>query len=308
MSSKSLNCSTVGCILLLFACATAPRVQPRTRAQASPPPGASQGRPITTTDTTGMAAESQARPNLAVVVKDIPEEGVGALDDRVLETEPAEVLIADAFRSRGFPIVDPARVRQNLDIDRLRQILEGDDQTAVTVGLAAEADMVVAGTVQKPREGQEAAGVRLAVRAVNAATGAVLGSTSLDLTGPEGDVALLDQATDSAVAELSSVLLGAWRVRTSVTDVYAENADYQRVQLFRSAILEEARGVDSVKTLSLTGRSAVMEIFSRLPSDELVVQIDRCNTAVPFAVKALSGNRLDIRFLDAPEQCQPDLK
>ena len=43
-------------------------------------------------------------------------------------------------------------------------------------------------------------------------------------------------------------------------------------------------------------------------SQEVLAQIHRCTTAVPFAVKNVSGNRIDIRFLDAPEKCEPELK
>jgi hypothetical protein len=252
------------------------------------------------------------RPSIAIVVKEIPEESMVALGNRMLETDPMEVLIAEALNSRGFPVVDPARTRQYLDPDRLRQILEGDNRTAVALGLATDADVVVTGTVQRSHENREAAGVnavraRLAVRAVSAATGAALGSTLLDLTGPDDD-AIMERTADSAVAELSALLLGAWRNRTSITEIHAENADYQRVQLLKSAILNEVRGADSVKTLSLAARLAVIEVFSQVPSDELVVQLDRCNTAIPFVVKAFSDNRLDIRFVDSPEQCEPDLR
>jgi hypothetical protein len=304
----------LGCMLLLFACAAAPR-QPPAQTRPSPPPDAGQGGTVAGNDTTGPAAGDQVRPKVAIVVKEMPEDDIAAVDDRMLETEPTEVLIADAFQSRGFPVAEAAKVRQNLDRDRLRQILEGDDQTAAAVGLATEADVMVAGTVQEPRENQAAADetsgvvrVRLAARAVNTATGTVLGSTLLELTGQGNEDAVRQRAADSAVAELSARLLEAWKGRTNITEIYADNADYQRVQFLESAITNEASGVDSVTTLSLSERSAVIEVFSRLSPDQLIVQIDRCNTAIPFVVKAFSGNRIDIRFLDAPQQCEPDLK
>jgi len=64
--------------------------------------------------------------------------------------------------------------------------------------------------------------------------------------------------------------------------------------------------MDSVVTRSLEGRSAVVEVFSDISTDELLAQINHCITAIPFVVTGFSGNRIDLRFGDEPGQCPPD--
>jgi hypothetical protein len=306
----------VCCILLLFACAARPGYQQPARTQAAPPL-IGQGETLAGSGETGVTTKEQARPRVMVVVKEIPKDDILAVDDRMLETQPTEAMVTNAFQFRGFPVVDAATVRRNLKRDQLRRILEGDNQAAVEVGLGAEADVVVAGTVQESRERRASTNaaettdfvkVRLEARAINTATGEVLGSTLRELEGPFSEDVARQRAADSAGAELSARMLDTWKGRTNITEIYADNADYQRVQLFKSTIMNEVRGMDSVVTRALEGRSAVVEVFSEASSAELLAQINRCTTGVPLLVKGISGNRIDIRFLDAPENCKPELK
>jgi uncharacterized lipoprotein YajG len=305
------------CCILFLACAAPPGTQHPIRTQAAPPPAISQEETLASNEGTRAVTAEQGRPRVMVVVKRIPKDDIIAVTDRMLEPETLESLIADAFQSRGFPVVNAAAARENLKKDQLRRILEGDDRAAVEVGLGAEADVVVGGTVQESSERRAATNaaettdivkVRLAARAVNTATGVVLGSTLVELEGPLREDIARQLAADSAGSELAARILAAWKGRTTITEIYAENADYQRVQLLKSTIIQETRGVDSVVTTSLVGRSAVVEVFSELPSDELLAQINRCTTAIPFSIKTFSGNRIDIRFLDAPQKCEPELK
>ena len=305
------------CCILFLACATPPGIQQPVRTQTAPPPATNQGETLASSEGTGAATAGQDQPRVMVVVKQIPKEDIIAVTDRMLEPETLETLMADAFRSRGFTVVNPATVREHLKKDQLRRILEGDDRAAVEVGLDAEADVVVAGTVQESSERRAATNaaettdivrVRLAARAVNAASGVILGSTLLEPEGPFNEDTARQRVADSAASELSARILEVWKNRTNITEIYADNADYQRVQLLKSTIMNEARGVDSVVTRSLDGRSAVVEVFSKVSSDELLVRIDHCTTAIPFVVKGFAGNRIDIRFQDPPEQCEPELK
>jgi hypothetical protein len=250
-----------------------------------------------------------------IVVKEIAKDDILAVDSRMLEPEPTEEMVVDAFRTRGFPVVDPATVRQNLQPDQLRRILEGDNRSAAEVGLGAEADIVVAGTVQESRGSRTAANtdeptdsvkVRLSARAVSTATGEILASTLLELEGPFSEDMARQRAADSVGAEFSIRILEAWKGRTNIIEIHADNADYQRVELLKSAVMRETQGVDSVVTRALAGRAAVVEVFSETSTDELLAQINRCITAIPFVVTAVSGNRIDLRFGDEPGQCLPE--
>jgi hypothetical protein len=259
----------------------------------------------------------QGRPRVMVAVKEIPKDDIIAVDDRMLETGVMETMIVDAFQSRGFPVVDAATVKQNLQKDQLRRILEGDNRAASEVGLRVGAEIVVAGTVQEPSERRTAPHdsaptdlfrVKLSARAVNAATAEVLGSTELLQESPFSEDAARRLAADSAGAELVARILEGWKTPTTITEIYADNADYQRIQLLKSTIMNDVRAVNSVVTRALLGRSAVVEVVSDASAQELLAQIDRCSTAIPFVVTGVSGNRIDIRFQDAPEQCEPELK
>jgi hypothetical protein len=307
--------TAICCSLLLFACAAPPGYQQPVRTRPAPPPATGQKDTLTGSEGTEAATPGQDRPRVMVVVKEIPKDDILAVDDRMLETEPTEAMVVDAFQARGFPVVDAATVRQRLQEDQLRRILEGDNQAVIEVGLSTEADVVVAGTVQESSERRAATNsaettdfvkVRLSARAVNTATGEVLASTLLDLEGPFSKEVARQRAADSAGAELSARILETWKGRVNITEIHADNADNQRVQLLESTIMNEAHGVDSVVTRSLGGRSAVVEVFSEISTDELLAQINHCITAIPFVVTDISGNRIDLRFGDEPGQCPPE--
>jgi hypothetical protein len=305
------------CWVLFLSCAAPPGLQQPARTQAAPPPADNQVQTPADSEANGPVIAEQGGPQVMVVVKLIPRDDIIAVTDGMLEPETMEGLIADAFRARGFPVADYAKAREHIKKDQLRRMLEGDDRAAAEVGLGAEADVVVAGSVQESSEQRaptsaaetpDVVRVRLATRAINTATGSALGSMLLELEGLHGMDEARQRAADSAVFVLSAMMREAWNGRTSIAEIHADNADYQRVELLKSTILREVRGVDSVVTRSLDGRSAVIEVFSALTSDELLARLDRCTTALPFAIKGLSGTRIDIRFLDAPEECKPDLK
>jgi hypothetical protein len=301
-----------GCALLLLACAAQLTHQPPVRTPAAPAPVAGQGENAADTTVSGAPGE-QDLPRVTVIVKGVPNDDLFSIDDRMLEVEPTEAMIAEAFRSRGFPVADAAAIRQSLRKDQLSRILEGDDRAAIEVGLATEADVVVAGTVQQSGGDSAAAGgasssvkVRLAARAVSTATGEVMGSTLLETAGLHGSDEARRRTADSAASELSAAILEVWKGRTHIAEIHAENADYERVQLFKDIIVNETPGVDSVVVRSLSARSAVLEVFSKVATDALLVHIDRCVTAVPFVVKGISGDRIDIEFENSPEQCEPE--
>ena len=305
------------CCVLFLACAAPPGIRQPFRTQPAPPPTTSHADTLARSEDAGPVAVEPLRPRVLVIIKLIPKDDIMAVTDGMLEPETLESLIADAFRSRGYPVVDYAKAREHIKKDQLRRILEGDDRTAADVGLDAEADLVVAGSVQESKERRAASNaaettdvvnIRIAARAVNTATGEVQGTALVELDAQSDLDAARQRAADSVAAELSAPMLENWQARTIITEIYADDADEQRVELLKSTIMNEVVGVDSVVTRSLAGRSAVVEVFSRISSDELLARVDRCTTAIPFAVRSFSGNRIDILFLDQPEECKPGLK
>lgn len=306
-------CAACG-VVLLCACAVPPTHQNPIPTQAIPPTAANQQSTFPAGGSTEGPAAVLGRPTIMVVVKQVPKEGVIAVSDTMLQPGATETLLTQAFESRGFPVVDEADVRQVLQEDELRRILEGDNPTASEVGLRANAEVVVAGTVQESKVRRTSVSapldfyrIELSVRAVDAATARLLGSTEVLLESRSADSAR-KQAADSAGAELTARLLDSWKTPSTITEIHADNADNQRVELFKSTLANTVQGVDSVTIRSLEGRSAVIEIVTEESSQEVMVQMDRCTTAIPFVIKSISGNRIDIQFLDAPQKCEPDLR
>ncbi|HTW92847.1 MAG TPA: hypothetical protein VMH22_14240 [bacterium] len=304
----------VCCVVLVSACMAPPASQSPARTQPVPPtmtgPQTSPGAPETEQLPVGLS-----RPTIVVLVRDIPKEGIVAVTDEMLRPGVTEALTSQAFHSRGFPVVDEATVMQALNKDELLRILQGDDPAASKVGRRSGAEVVVAGTVQQSSEHRTAGSkptdvfrIELSARAVDAATTRVLGSSEMLVESPSGADSVRKRAADSAAAELAARILDNWKAPSTITEIHADNADYQRVELFKSIIRSEAPGIDSVVTSSLDGQSAVVEVISEESSQQLLARIDRCTTSIPFTVKSISGNRIDIRFLDAPEKCEPDLK
>ncbi len=298
------------CVLFLSACAVKPAYQKPPPAQAVPPTAANQPTTLTSAD----SAAVPGRPTIMVVLKDVPKEQINAATDQLLEPGTTEALLAPAFESLGFPVVDEAAVSQALRKDELLRILQGDDPAASALGQRADADIVVAGTAQVSKV-QRAGGsaaldfyrFELSARAVDAATARSLGSTEMLLESMSED-SVRRQAVDSAAAELAARILDNWKAPSTITEIYADNADDHRVELFKSTIANLVEGVDSVVTRSLEGQTAVIEVVTKEPSQQVLAQMDRCTTAIPFAIKGISGNRIDIQFLDAPQKCEPVLR
>ncbi len=257
----------------------------------------------------GILLGEQGRPRIMVVVKEVPKDDILAVTDRMLETEMMETMIVGAFQAKGFPVVDAATVRLNLQTDQLRQILAGDNQAAILLGQRTGAEVVVAGTVQNSRERRQAPytnavtdffKVRLSARAVNAASAEVLGATALTREVPFSEDAARKQVADSAGADLMAKILKGWKRHESITQLHCENADYAKVQKLKAEILEKVRGVKSVIQRDLTGSLALLEIVSETSTQEVLDDLGTKQLAVPFEIKGISGNRIDIKFTDQP--------
>jgi hypothetical protein len=222
-----------------------------------------------------------------------------------MSQEMIETMLVDAFQSKGFPVVDAATVRQNLEKEQLKKILSGDNQAAILLGLKAGAEVVVAGTVQrssetKPVPMSNAAAdffkFRLSARAVNTATAEVMAASVIAREVPFSEESGRRQVADSAGTELISKILKGWKKRANVTQLYCDNADYARVQQLRTEILAKVRGVTSVVSRDLTGSMATLEVISETSSQEILDDLGTRKLATPFEVTGFSGNRIDIRF------------
>jgi hypothetical protein len=258
----------------------------------------------------GILLSEQGRPRIMVVVKELENLDDVLVDDRMMSQEMIETMMVDAFQSRGFPVVDAATVRQNLAKEQLRKILEGDLAAARLIGMKTGAEIVVAGTAQRssatknlPYAGgtTEFFKVRMSVRAVNVATAEVVAASALTRELPFSQDQARKEAADSASAELMAKILQGWKRRANVTQIAAANADFARAQKLKSEILARVRGVTSVVQRDLVGSTALLEVVSETSSQEVLDDLTTRGLAVPFTVRGLEGNRIEITFTDKPE-------
>ncbi|MEO0077555.1 MAG: flagellar assembly protein T N-terminal domain-containing protein, partial [candidate division WOR-3 bacterium] len=241
----------------------------------------------------GILVAEQGRPRIMVVVKELDNLSDILVDDRMMSQEMIETMIVDAFQSRGFPVVDAATVRKNLEKEQLKKVLEGDLATAQLIGMKTGAEIVVAGTAQRsstrkniPYSGgtTEFFKVSLSVRAVNVATAEVVAASALTRELPFSADNARKEAADSVAAELIAKILRGWKKRVNITQISASNADFARAQKLKTEILAKVRGVTSVVQRDLTGSTALLEVVSESSSQEVLDDLVTRGLDIPFTV------------------------
>ncbi|MBN2536942.1 hypothetical protein JXB37_01555 [candidate division WOR-3 bacterium] len=253
----------------------------------------------------GILVREQGRPRMMVVVKELENPLDFTVDDRLMSQTMFETMLVDRLQQKGFPVVDAATVRANIEKEQLKLILEGDTRTAALVGLKAGAEVVVAGTVQRSETARPVAGSRLdfyrfrtSVRAVNVETGEVLAASATTTELPFSEDQARQRAADTTGAELVSKVLAGWTRHENVAVIYATNADFARVQALRLEIREKLRGIIDVITRDLVGTTATIEVVSETSSPEVIDGLLTRGITTGFEVTGKSGNRLEIRFTD----------
>jgi hypothetical protein len=255
----------------------------------------------------GILVAEQGRPRVMVVVRKVANPGAVTVSEETMTPELVETMLTGAFQEKGFPVVDRATIEKNLNRERLRRILEGDTQAAILLGTATGAEIGVVGTLQEAiarkkvpytQEERDYHRIELSARAINLNTGAVLGAGVVNAETPFSAEAARRTVADSISRILISRILTGWKRRENVTLVYARNADFQKVELFKSELRARVRGVNSVLTRELSGSDAVIEIVSETATPEVIEQIGSREMAVRFQIEGITGNRIDIRFLE----------
>jgi len=244
----------------------------------------------------GILLGEQGRPRVMVIVRELSESQ--DLENLSMSSDVFESRIMEHFRARGFPVVDEATVQRILETDQLKLILQGDDETAMLIGLQAGAEIVVAGTVGHRTSRRTIAGsardihsYTSSTRAVNANTGALMAASGFTLELPFSESAARDRAADSTASYLENEILETWTRSENITEMIVTGADYARLQELRSYILENIRGVTDVVTRDLTGNRATVEIVSETSTVEVM---DALALMDGLIITAFSGNRIEI--------------
>jgi hypothetical protein len=251
----------------------------------------------------GILLAGQGRPRIMAVIRELSSAADLEDEDVLMGAILFETAVLDHFREKGFPVVDEVTVREILEDDQLRLILQGDDGTAALLGLEAGAEVVITGTAfhrvesrliaGSPREVHE---YSVSARAVNTRTGSLMAGSALTIELPFSESQARSRAADSTARYLESAILEGWVRGENTTVIVAANADFQSVQDLRADILGGVRGVIDVVSRDLTGSRATMEVVSETSSAEVMGDLASLDTG--FTITGFSGNRVEIRFDD----------
>jgi hypothetical protein len=251
----------------------------------------------------GLLLATQGRPRVMVVVREIGESETMASVAASSIGSMFETLLLEQFRSRGFPVVDAATVSRIMEQEQLRLILEGDEHTAALVGMEAGAEIVVYGTVNKSRfpriiagSSREIHSMAVNTRAVNSRTASVLAASATTTELPFSEEQARLQASEKTADQLVSSILEGWTQGDNSTVIVAYNADFELVQNLRSQLRTGVRGVSDVVTRSFTGSMATIEVFSSVPSAQIIDGLGELDGS--FRITGVSGNRVEISFSD----------
>ncbi len=253
----------------------------------------------------GILLREQGRPRLMVVVRELSDVSDLSDADRLMSSVMFETMLLDHFTNLGFPVVDAATVADILQRDQLRLILEGDDRTAALIGLEAGAEIIIAGTALYTTDSRMIAGspremheFQISCRAVNTRTGSVLAGSAITVEMPFSESQARTRAADSTASQLSSDILAGWISEDIVTVIVVTNADFTTVQALRSELRLKIRGVINVITRDFIGSRATLEVISETSTAEVVDELVSSDIDIDFEVIGISGNRIDIRFMD----------
>ncbi len=225
--------------------------------------------------------------------------------DNMADNSMFETIMLDNFREQGFPVVDASTVAGILERDQLKLILEGDDATATLIGLEAGAEIIIAGTAVHTQEFRLISGslreihkYEVSTRAINTRTGSLLAGSAITVQLPFSESQARVQAADSVSSELASAILSGWIRKENTTVIVATNADFSKVQAFRSELRLKLRGILDVVTREFIGTKAVLEVVSETATSQVIDEMTSGELDVEFQVTGMSGNRIEIRFTD----------
>jgi hypothetical protein len=108
-------------------------------------------------------------------------------------------------------------------------------------------------------------------------------------------------AADSAASKLIADIVKGWKRGNATLEIHCDNADFAKVQQLRSELLAKVRGVKTVVMRDLIANQALLEVTAETSPQEIMDDMTAKKLSVPFEVKGLVGNRIDIRFTDAQE-------
>ena len=259
-------------------------------------------------------AELLDKENPRVMVM-IAEQNIGDTDRfRYFEVDmtAAETAIIDAFRNKGFEVIDPSMAKANQDRDAVLAALEGDAKQAAAIAAAQQAELIVTGkAAAKVATGFNLGGMKscqanLTVRVVRAGDARIVATASEHAAHPHideltgGTMAIEKAAKKSGETIIGKVIAEAQKNfynENSITVQVRGHKDYAELQKFVSTLKHYLRGVKNIYERSNNAGFAVLDVKILGTASQLARELSHKNLEIfTVQVTAVVANRVDIKI------------
>lgn len=269
-------------------------------------------------------AELLQKENPRVMVM-IAEQNIGESDRWYyfqVDMTAAETAIIDAFRSKGFEVVDPAQAKENQNRDQVLAAIEGDARMAAAIATAQQAELIITGkavaTVAKTTVnlgGMKSCQANITAKVVRAGDARIIATASDNAAAPHIDeVTGGTKAIEKAAKKVSETLL-AKVVAEAQKNFYNENnisvqvqghKNYAELQQFISTMKLNMRGLRNVYERNTAGGVAMLDVKILGTAAQLARELANKELS-PFTVDIVKvmPNRIDLKIKQAAQASEP---
>lgn len=267
-------------------------------------------------------AELLDKENPRVMVL-IAEQNIGDSDRYhyfEVDMTAAETAIIDAFRNKGFEVIDPGQAKSNQDRDAVLAALDGDAKQAAAIAAAQQAELIVTGkavakmaTTNLNLGGMKSCQANITARVVRAGDARIVATASEHAAHPHideftgGTMAIEKAAKKSAETIIGKVTAEAQKNfynENSITVQVRGHKDYAELQKFISTLKHYLRGVKNIYERSNNAGFAVLDVKILGSASQLALELAHKNLEI-FTVQVTNvvANRVDLKIAPpAPEQ------
>ncbi len=269
-------------------------------------------------------AELLQKENPRVMVM-IAEQNIGESDRWYyfqVDMTAAETAIIDAFRSKGFEVVDPAQAKENQNRDQVLAAIEGDARMAAAIATAQQAELIITGkavaTVAKTTVnlgGMKSCQANITARVVRAGDARIIATASDNAAVPHIDeVTGGTKAIEKAAKKVSETLLTKVLAEAQ-KNFYNENniglqvrgyQNYAELQQFISTMKLNMRGLRNVYERSTAGGVAMLDVKILGTAAQLARELANKDLS-PFTVDIVKvmPNRIDLKIKQPAQAGEP---
>ncbi|MCL4705786.1 hypothetical protein KJ068_11530 [bacterium] len=260
-------------------------------------------------------AELLQKENPRVMVM-IGEQNIGYTDRYhyfEVDLTVAETTIIDAFRNKGFEVIDPGQAKENQNRDQILAALEGDSKAAAAIAVAQQAELIITGkAIAKVAQtnlnlgGMKSCQANMTAKVVRAGDARIIATATDNAAHPHIDeVTGGTKAIEKTAKKVGETLLTKV-VAEAQKNFYNENSitvqvqghkNYGDLQQFVSTIKFNLRGLKNVYERNTAGGVATLDLKILGTGAQLARELANKDLA-PFTVDIVnvSPNRVDIKI------------